>query len=100
MHSDQRYNTHMKVLKIGAVWCADCIVMKPRWKKIEDKNSWLETEYYEYDDSEEIIKKYDLENDEIPVFIFLDKKGEEIERLVGEFSEKELLDKIGEHKNK
>ena len=90
----------MKVLKIGAVWCPDCLVMKPRWKKIEDENNWLETEYYEYDESAEIIKKYDLENAEIPVFIFLDKASEEIERLVGQYSEKQLLDKINELKNR
>ena len=90
----------MKVLKIGAVWCADCLVMKPRWKKIEDENTWLETEYYEYDESAEIIKKYNLENAEIPVFIFLDKAGEEIERLVGEYSEKQLLNKINELKDR
>ena len=90
----------MKVLKIGAVWCSDCLVMKPRWKKIEDENTWLKTEYYEYDDSKETIKKYGLEDAEIPVFIFLDKDGKEIERLVGQFSERELFDKITEHKNK
>ncbi|MFH1648154.1 MAG: thioredoxin family protein [Patescibacteria group bacterium] len=90
----------MKVLKIGAVWCPDCLVIKPRWKKIEDENTWLETEYYEYDESAEIIKKYDLENAEIPVFIFLDKTGEEIERLVGQYSEKQLLDKINELKDR
>ena len=90
----------MKVLKIGAVWCSDCIIMKPKWQKIEKENPWLETEYYDYDESKDIIKKYDLENAEIPVFIFLDKSANEIERLVGGYSEKELLEKINEHKNK
>ena len=39
----------MKVLKFGAVWCAGCLVMKPRWKELETENSWLETEYYDFD---------------------------------------------------
>jgi len=34
----------MKVLKIGAVWCNGCLVMKPRWEELEKENPWLETE--------------------------------------------------------
>lgn len=28
----------MKVVKIGAPWCASCIIMKPRWQEIEQEN--------------------------------------------------------------
>ena len=82
----------MKVLKIGAVWCNSCLVMKPRWEEIEKKHEWLETQYFEYDDSTEIIEKYSIESEKLPVFIFLDKKGNELERHSGELS----VDKIEE----
>lgn len=90
----------MKVLKIGAVWCSECLIMKPRWEKVEKENPWIKTKYYDYDKSKDIVKKYDLENAKIPVFIFLNKDGVEIERLVGQYSEKELLEKINENKDK
>ena len=48
----------MKVIKIGAIWCNGCLVMKPRWGEIEKKNPWLETEFYDFDESPEIVKKY------------------------------------------
>jgi len=41
----------MKVLKFGAVWCAGCIIMKPRWQEIEKENSWPEAEDYDFDEN-------------------------------------------------
>jgi len=80
----------MKVLKFGAVWCPGCLVMKPRWKEIEAENPWLETRYFEYDDSEETVAKWNV-GKVLPVFIFLDKNDKEITRVLGEPSKKELL---------
>lgn len=39
----------MKVLKFGAVWCSGCLVMRPRWEKIEKEHAWLETECFDCD---------------------------------------------------
>jgi len=61
----------MKVLKFGAVWCSGCLVMRPRWRSIE-----------------------------LPVFVFLDKKGRQFLKLSGEISEKELEKTVLAHKNK
>ena len=80
----------MKVLKIGAVWCNSCLVMKPRWEEIEKKHDWLKTEYFEYDDNQEVIEKYNIESEKLPVFIFLDKNGNELERVSGEPSVSEI----------
>jgi thiol-disulfide isomerase/thioredoxin len=88
----------MKVLKFGAVWCSACHVMRPRWEKIEKANPWLQTEYYDYDQEEKMITKYKV-GDNIPEFIFLDKKGEEFLRLNGEISEKKLLEIIQKYKD-
>jgi len=90
----------MNVLKIGAVWCPGCLVMKPRWEEIEKENSWLKTEYFEFDDHPEIIEKYNLSKDVIPVFIFISKEGDEILRISGERAKDELVKIINENKNR
>jgi thiol-disulfide isomerase/thioredoxin len=90
----------MKVLKIGAIWCAGCLVMKPIWKKIEASNPWLKTEYFEYDDHPEVVEKYSLESGVLPTFIFLDSENNEILRISGEIEEKHLLELIEENKEK
>lgn len=88
----------MKVLKFGAVWCPGCLVMKPRWREIEAENPWLETRYFEYDDKPEEVKKWNI-GKVLPVFIFLTKDGQEITRLTGEPSKKDISKIIEDHKN-
>jgi len=80
----------MKVLKFGAVWCPGCIVMKPIWAEIEKEIPELKAEYFDYDESKEEIKKYNI-GDEIPVFIFFNKEGKEFHRIVGQRSKEELI---------
>ncbi len=89
----------MKVLKIGAKWCLGCISMKSRWTEVEKENSWLKTQYFDYDDSLDIVKKYNIDQ-KLPVFVFLDKNSNEIERLQGVISKEDILKKINEHKNR
>jgi len=89
----------MKVLKFGARWCLGCTIMRPRWKEIEDENSWLNTEYYDYDKDKTQIKKYNI-NNELPVFVFLNKSNEEIERVTGTLSKEQITKLITKHKNK
>ncbi|NLL45155.1 MAG: thioredoxin family protein [Mollicutes bacterium] len=89
----------MKVLKIGAVWCPGCLVMRPRWSEIEKEYPWLETIYYDYDEAEEEVKKWNV-GSTLPVFIFLDKNDNEIVRLIGEQSKKKLEEVILENKDK
>lgn len=81
----------MKVLKFGAVWCSGCLVMRPRWKEIEAELPWLKTEYYDYDQDKKTVEKYEIDRGKLPVFVFLDKKGEEIFRKHGEPAKKELM---------
>ncbi len=80
----------MKVIKIGAVWCPSCLVMRPRWAEIENEYPELETEYYDYDNDQDEIDLYDVEAERLPVFIFLDDEEDEIDRLSGEYSKEEL----------
>ena len=90
----------MKVLKIGAVWCPGCLVMRPRWQKIEKEHPWLETVYFDFDKDKEVMKKYNIESGKLPVFVFLDKEGNEFLRLTGERPIDELVKVIEENKNK
>ncbi len=78
----------MKVLKIGAQWCPECVIMKSRWEKIEKKYPQLKTEYFDCDQQPEISRKYQIEK--VPTFIFLDRRSQEIARLSGLVSDKEL----------
>lgn len=89
----------MKIIKVGANWCPGCLVMKPRWKEIEEDLPWLETEYYDFDESKEIVEKYNID-DKLPVFIWLDKGGNEITRMQGEVEKEKLLKLIEENKKK
>ncbi len=89
----------MKVLKFGAIWCPGCLVMKPRWKEIEEEHPWLETKYYDFDVDKEAINTYNIDN-VLPVFIFLDKDGKEFLRLNGEISKDKLIEIINQNKDK
>lgn len=89
----------MKVLKFGAVWCAGCLVMRPRWQEIEKELPWLKTEYYDFDKDTEAVEKYKIDKN-LPTFVFLDKDGKELLRLSGEPSKEELLKTIEENKDK
>ena len=88
----------MKVIKIGAEWCSGCIIMKPRWRNVEEEHPWLISEYFDYDNSPEAVEKYGLESGRLPTFIFLNKEDEEIDRKSGEFSEKEIIELILKYK--
>ncbi|MBU2592781.1 thioredoxin family protein [Patescibacteria group bacterium] len=90
----------MKVIKIGAVWCSGCLVMRPRWQEIEKENPWLKTEYYDFDQDQKKVGKYLVESENLPVFIFLDKQGKEFLRLHGEPSKADLVKIIMENKDK
>lgn len=89
----------MKVLKFGAVWCSGCLVMKPRWGEIEKENLWLKNEYYDFDVDKEMVEKYRID-ESLPVFIFLDKEGNEFLRLNGEVEKDELLKVINKNKDR
>jgi len=59
----------MKVLKFGAVWCSMCLIMGPRWREIEEENSWLKTEYYDFDEDKDAVEKYKIGKG-LPIFVF------------------------------
>ena len=88
----------MKVLKIGADWCPECLIMKPRWVEVEKELKGLATEYIDYDKNPELKKKYSI--DHVPTFIFLDKNDKEIVRLKGIVEKIDLIKIIEANKDK
>jgi len=89
----------MKVIGFGAVWCIVCKVMEPRWKEVIKENPWVKLKCYDYDKDKKIVKKYNISKS-LPIVIFLDKKGNEILRLEGEHSKKEIVDLVKKYRNK
>ena len=83
----------MRVVKINAIWCSGCLVMNKIWKNITNKYE-IETLNLDYDMDEDEVVKYNV-GDILPVFIFFDG-DKEITRVIGEVSEKEMLDKLRE----
>lgn len=72
----------MKIIRISAIWCSSCIIMKQRFNEVA-KDFDIEIEDLDYDIDYEKIEKYDI-GDVLPVYI----KGEK--RLVGEHSKDEI----------
>ncbi len=88
----------MKILKFGAIWCTECLVMRPMWDEIEKLFPDLKTEMYDADENSDILKKYNIED--IPSFIFLDNNGEVLKKLKGIQGEEELIIEVKEFLNK
>jgi len=81
----------VKVVKINAIWCSACIIMNKVWDNILKKYD-IETASLDYDFDSVEVSKYDV-GDVLPVFIFINN-DEEIFRVVGEKTEKEMFEII------
>ena len=86
----------MKIIRIGAVWCPACLVMQKTWKKVKEEVNDIEIMEYDYDMDGDIVKTYQI-GTKLPVFIFIDEEIER-ERLIGEYSYKELMDYINKYR--
>ena len=85
----------MKIIKIGAIWCPGCLVMKKVWKNIMGKYPGLDVTELDYDMDSLEVAKYNP-GKVLPVCIFTNDDGIELARLIGEQKEEIILDKIGE----
>lgn len=75
----------MKIIKVGALWCPACIITNNSLNKLKDKYKF-ELEEIDYDFDE--IDKYNI-GETLPVLIFI-KNEEEVFRLIGEKTDKEI----------
>ena len=75
----------MKIVKVSAIWCSSCIIMKSRFNDvIKDKDIEIISLDYDMDD----IEEYNI-GDILPVYIKLENEKEK-SRLVGEHSKEEI----------
>lgn len=81
----------MKIIRISAIWCSSCIIMKSRFNDVI-KNYSIEVIDYDYDLDEEEINKFSVGN-VLPVYIKINDE-KEISRLVGEHSKEEIINFI------
>ena len=72
----------MEVIRISAVWCSSCLVMKSRLNEIASELN-IEIIDYDYDIDYDKVNKYNV-SDVLPVIIKGDK------RLVGEHTKNEI----------
>ena len=72
----------MEVIRISAVWCSSCLVMKSRVNEVANELNIHITDY-DYDIDSDMVDKYNV-SDILPVYIKGDK------RLVGEHTKEEI----------
>ena len=86
----------MKIIKIGAIWCPGCLVMRKIWKNIIEDYPDLNILELDYDmDSSEVNKYY--QDKILPVIIFISENGKELSRLIGEVSEDTIRSEIDKY---
>lgn len=81
----------MKIIKIGAIWCSSCLVMKSRMQELT-KNRNIEWISIDYEDANELLQKYSIKDDILPIYIREDNHTV----LIGEKNKKEIEDFLKE----
>ena len=87
----------MKIIKISAVWCPGCLMMKKVWKSINSKYNDLDITELDYDMDNDEVSKYNP-GKVLPVLIFESDDGTELERLIGEQKESTLEERINKYR--
>lgn len=72
---------HNKLIRFTATWCADCIVMRPRWVASFKKLDNLQVVDYDLDDHENEAQHFGVTH--VPVLLVVDESGKEVARLTG-----------------
>ena len=80
----------MKIIKVSALWCPSCLIMNDIIDEVVNEKS-MELIKYDYDYDAEIVNRYNVGNI-LPVLILINDKNEEIKRIVGEHSKKEIIE--------
>lgn len=86
----------MKIIKIGAIWCPGCLVMKKVWNNINNKYN-LDILELDYDMDHDKVMEYNV-GSVLPVVIFMSSNGLELDRLVGEQKEENITKLIEKYK--
>lgn len=82
----------MKIVKISALWCPSCLIMNDVIDEVVSEKN-IELVKYDFDLDNEIVEKYNVGNI-LPVLILINDKEEELKRIIGEHSRKEIIEFI------
>ena len=85
----------LTVIKIGAEWCGPCRVVSPILEKISNDID-INIGEIDSDEQSELVRVLSIRS--VPTTLFF-KKGIELKRLVGAFSEDSLKSLIDETRN-
>ena len=83
----------MKLIRISAIWCPACLIMRPRIDNILKEFPNIESVEYDYDIDD--ISNFNV-GDILPVFILQDE-NKEVLRIIGEKSENYIKDLLKEY---
>lgn len=83
----------MRLIVVGASWCRDCAMMRPRWQEIQNQTQ-ISVEYYDFDQNPEVVAFYRLQTANLPACIFLDNQDNERLRLNGVIETSKLIEKV------
>ena len=85
----------MKIIRISAVWCPSCLIMRERYDTIEKQYPNIEFKAYDIDFDEEAAS-YNV-GKILPVLILFNNDGLELERIIGEKKVAEITNIINKH---
>ena len=77
----------MKIVRISAIWCPSCIIMRKIYDEVTLKYN-LESIELDYDFDEEKVKELNV-GTKLPVIIIY-KEGKELKRIIGEHKLEEV----------
>ncbi len=81
----------MKIIRVTAMWCMSCLSMKKTWKKVFKEYPDIEIIDLDYDFNEDQVKPLNV-GKLLPELIVFDHEGNELTRIIGEKSKKELIE--------
>lgn len=82
----------MQIIKISAMWCPSCLIMNDLISDLIATSKYKLVSY-DFDLDQDVISKFNV-GTILPVLIKLDSDGNEINRIVGEHTKKEIIDFI------
>lgn len=82
----------MKIIKITAMWCPSCLIMNDLITDLVNESSF-DLVSYDFDLDQDVVNKYNV-GTILPVLIKIDENGNEIKRITGEHSKKEITEFI------
>jgi thioredoxin 1 len=85
-----------KVIKFGASWCGPCRAYKPTFEKVSKMDEFGDVDFQELDVDtyEDEAMKYGIRG--VPSTVFINNKGEVVDKLTGLQTEDALVKKIRE----